>query len=576
VEGGGNSLLVADIRIDNREDLAELLGLAAGDAARLADSGLLMRVLERWGEAGIARIVGDFAFAWWDGARLVLARDFLGQRPLHFHRGDGFFAFASMAKGLQVLPEIPPGADEGAIARFLALVPEAGTRGFFRGIERVPPGHYCVVTQNGLSLHPYWNPAPEPLRLRRPEDYAEAVRECFDRAVAARLRGSQGRVAAHLSGGLDSSAVTATAARLLAPDGRVAGFTAVPRQGWRGRIPRGRFADEGPHAAAVAALYPNVDHVLVHGDAASPFAGLDRNFFLYERPVLNLCNSVWSNAIMDEAKARGLNVLLTGQMGNMSFSYTGLELLPELLATGRWLKLASLVVGLRRHGIRLESAAAHTFGPFLPAALWTAINRWRGRRLTIGDYSAIDAAKAAALAEEAKRTGLDTSYRPRRDPVGTRLWVMRRVDMGAYNKGTLGGWGIDVRDPTADRRLIELCLAIPTEQYLLNGASRSLARRAFADRLPEQVLAETRKGYQAADWHEGLTAARAVAREQAEGLADIPGVAGTLDTRRIDRLLDEWPEGDWNSHHVQAHYRLALMRGLSAGHFLRRASGVNR
>jgi asparagine synthase (glutamine-hydrolysing) len=111
---------------------------------------------------------------------------------------------------------------------------------------------------------------------------------------------------------------------------------------------------------------------------------------------------------------------------------------------------------------------------------------------------------------------------------------------------------------------------------LLNGASRSLARRAFADRLPEQVLAETRKGYQAADWHEGLTAARAVAREQAEGLADIPGVAGTLDTRRIDRLLDEWPEGDWNSHHVQAHYRLALMRGLSAGHFLRRASGVNR
>ena len=137
VEGRDGSLLVADIRIDNREDLCESLGLAAADVARLADCTLLIRVLERWGEAGIARIAGDFAFAWWDGARLVLARDFLGQRPLHFHRGDGFFAFASMAKGLHAIPEIPPAADAEAIAGFLALLPEAGTRGFFRGIERV-------------------------------------------------------------------------------------------------------------------------------------------------------------------------------------------------------------------------------------------------------------------------------------------------------------------------------------------------------------------------------------------------------------------------------------------------------
>ena len=116
----------------------------------------------------------------------------------------------------------------------------------------------------------------------------------------------------------------------------------------------------------------------------------------------------------------------------------------------------------------------------------------------------------------------------------------------------------------------------PCQSTSSRTSARSLARRAFADRLPHEVIAETRKGYQAADWHEGLSAGRTEAREQAEGLADIPGVAGTLDTRRIARLLDQWPDEDWNSHEVQAHYRMTLLRGLSAGHFLRRASGVNR
>jgi asparagine synthase (glutamine-hydrolysing) len=576
VEGrDGRSLLAADIRIDNRGELGEALGIEAAELAGLADSQLLMRLLERWGEEAIGRIAGDFAFAWWDGTRLVLARDFLGQRPLHFHRGAGFFAFASMPKGLHALAEIPVEADAEKMAEFLALMPEAGTGTFFRGVERVPAGHVCIVAGGSVSLRRYWNPEPEMLRLRRPEDYAEALRESFDRAVGARLRGAGGRVGAHLSGGLDSSAVAATAARLLAPDGRVIGFTSVPREGWRSRIEFGRFADEGPLAAEVARLHPNIDHVLIRGDRTSPFAGLDRNFYLYERPMLNLCNNVWANAILDSAKARGLNVMLGGQMGNMSFSYTGLEHLPELLAGGNWLKLAALAVGLRRHGTRLQSVAAHTFGPFLPAGLWTAINRWRGRRLNIADYSAIEPDKAASLIARAAERGLDPSYRPRRDPVGTRLWVMRRVDMGSYNKGALGGWGIDQRDPTADRRLVELCLAIPAGEYLRGGVSRALARRAFADRLPHKVIAETRKGYQAADWHEGLVAARGEAREQAAGLADIPGVAGTLDSRRLADLVENLPEGDWNSHHNQAHYRLALLRGLSAGHFLRRAAGSN-
>jgi asparagine synthase (glutamine-hydrolysing) len=82
---------------------------------------------------------------------------------------------------------------------------------------------------------------------------------------------------------------------------------------------------------------------------------------------------------------------------------------------------------------------------------------------------------------------------------------MRHNDIGTGGKSALAGWGIDVRDPTADQRLVEFCLNVPAGQYLKDGISRSLAKRAFADRLPRAVLNETKKGYQTVDWHEGLT-----------------------------------------------------------------------
>ncbi|HEY0414268.1 MAG TPA: asparagine synthase-related protein [Allosphingosinicella sp.] len=575
--GDGRWTLVADVRLDNRDELGEALGLGAAEAASMADSTLVMKCIERWEDAAFGRLIGDFALAVWDRARtrFLLARDFLGHRPLHFHRAPGFFAFASMPKGLHALAEIPREPDTRAVSEFLALLPETGRRSFFRDIERVLPGEVLTVTRRGEEARRLWTFDREPLRLSRAEDYAEAVRASFDEAVRARLRGADGRVAAHLSGGLDSSAVTATAARQLLPEGRVTAYTAVPREGYEAKVPIGRFADEGPHAAAVAALYPNVEHVLVRASGQSPVANLDRNFFAYERPVLNLCNAVWSDAILEDARARGLKVLLTGQMGNMSFSYTGLEQLSALLARGRFVRLARESLLLRRRGTRLLSVVAHAIGPFLPQPLWRGANRLAGRRLDIADYSAIRPERAAELEREAAARGLDFGYRPRRDSVATRLWVLSRVDLGNYQKGALGTWGVDVRDPTADRRLIDLCLAIPPEQYLANGYTRALARRAFADRLPDAVLGETRKGLQAADWHEGLAAGRAEAEEQAGRIGALPAAADILDTEKMAGLLEAWPEGDWNAPGVQAPYRLALLRGLSGGHFIRKASGAN-
>ena len=108
--GGGRWTLIGDLRLDNRPELCEALAIEPARAALLSDAAVAMAAFERWEDEAISRLLGDFALALWDRdrARLLLARDFIGQRPLHYHRGAGFFAFASMAKGLHVLPQVPP------------------------------------------------------------------------------------------------------------------------------------------------------------------------------------------------------------------------------------------------------------------------------------------------------------------------------------------------------------------------------------------------------------------------------------------------------------------------------------
>jgi len=577
--GGGRWTLVADIRLDNRPELCAVLGVEPGRAALLSDSAVAMAAIERWEEEAVGRLVGDFALALWDRKReqLLLARDMLGQKPIHYHRGAGFFAFASMAKGLHALPEIPPAPNREAVAAFVALIPENGSETFFAGIEKVPAGHAVTVTRDGLRTERWWSPRLRDPGLKSTDDYAAALREHFDRAVSDRLRGSEAGVASHLSAGLDSGAVTATAARLLAPGGgRLTAFTAVPRPGFADRISPEAIADEGPHAASVAALYPNIEHVLVPS-SGSPVADLDRYFFLNERPVLNLCNAVWSNRILDGARERGLGILLTGSRGNMSFSYDGLQFLTELLASGRLLRLARESWSLVRSGTRVGTVAAQTLGPFLPAALWRAIARLRGRSRKLTDYTAINpqAIEAMRLRELAAERGLDPDYRPRRRALETRLWALARSDPGNYNKGSLAGWGIDTRDPTADSRLIEFCLSVPLDQFLREGRRRALARTAFADRLPSVVAEERRRGYQAADWHEGVTAARGAIADELSRIAASPPACAMLDSQKMERLVRDWPTGGWTRQSVVQEYRLALMRGVSAGHFVRKASGSN-
>jgi asparagine synthase (glutamine-hydrolysing) len=156
-----------------------------------------------------------------------------------------------------------------------------------------------------------------------------------------------------------------------------------------------------------------------------------------------------------------------------------------------------------------------------------------------------------------------------------RLWALQRIDPGVQFKGNLARWQIDHRDPTADVRLLEFCFAVPTEQFLREGTPRALARRALEDRLPKQVLEESRRGLQAADWHEDLTAARDRIVDELDRLAACPATAAVLDLPRLRRLTENWPSSGWERYDVSVAYQ-TLAGAISAGHFLRRVAGGNR
>ena len=213
ISPSGRFALVADIRLDNREELAAALALEPARAALLCDAALLLLCIERWGLDAPTRIVGPYAFALWDNTehKLFLARDPIGHRPLYYHKGAKFLAFSSLAKGMHALSAVPKASNTEHVAAFLALVPNSGSSTFFQSIERVEPGHIATVTTAGVTSQNFWQPKRTILNLARSEDYVEGIREQMDRATRAQLRGVT-RVGAHSSAGLDSSSVAATAA----------------------------------------------------------------------------------------------------------------------------------------------------------------------------------------------------------------------------------------------------------------------------------------------------------------------------------------------------------------------------
>lgn len=183
-----------------------------------SDTEVILRLYEERGADCVHALNGMFAFAIWDTVdrTLFLARDRMGVKPLYYSSSDEAFSFASEMKALFASGLVAPACREDAAAEYLLFRQVAGPETLFRGVHSLQPGHVMTVKDGQIDIRPYWSllPAnpPEPLGF---DDALARFEELFVDAVRLRLI-SDVPVGTFCSGGVDSSLVTAIAARLKA------------------------------------------------------------------------------------------------------------------------------------------------------------------------------------------------------------------------------------------------------------------------------------------------------------------------------------------------------------------------
>lgn len=577
---GGTSRLVFDGRLDNRDVLIDALGLQAAHARRLGDGSLLMAALERWGTDACARLVGAFAFAWWDEVthRLVLAVDATGGRALFVHDDGRRLCFATRPLAVLAFPDVERRIDDESMAHLLLgrAMPADATP--FRGVFRLPAAGMLVWRGGCRSVGRYWRPdLGRRIRYRDPREYVEAAREVLDRVVAASLR-SAGPVVCQLSGGLDSTAVAATAARLRHP-GVLHTLTAFPDPA--APLPSERpgvFYDEVPLARAVAARYPNIDaHYLPAGGITPGEEDASRLFWEFGMPLRNFTNFGAWDPLFARARDLGASVVLAGTAGNCTLSWKSEALLADLACSGRLVELARQLRGLRRHGYALWAQVRSNLLQYaLPAGARSMVRRLRGSHdawrlrssATEGLAASVD---AAAITEKVLiATGQGDRDRRFRLACLENHWARSQWLAGHPYVS-----GCELRDPLGDRRLVEFCLALPPGLWQSGGRPRSFAREVLRDRLPGEVVDNRKRGYQNGDWYHRLTLLRPAFMAELDRLEASPAARRMVDLPRLRAVAADWP-ADADAAMARASDMLDVFgRGIHYGRFIRWVEGSN-
>jgi asparagine synthase (glutamine-hydrolysing) len=144
--------------------------------------------------------------------------------------------------------------------------------------------------------------------------------------------------------------------------------------------------------------------------------------------------------------------------------------------------------------------------------------------------------------------------------------MLRTADPGNFRKRGLAEWGVEERDPTNDRRLVEFCFSLPPEALLDKGERRPALRRALAGRVPGAVLDQRLRGYQMPDWYEQIRGQDVQAFARAETRS---GLAGSLiDLDAVNEAAQSWPTSGWEQRPVVYLYRMHLLRTLAAASFV--------
>ena len=494
--------LVAAARLDNRDELLREFRIPAVDHAATADSVLILEAYCKWGENCHEHLNGDWQFAAWNSRcrSIFIARDHHGNTGLYYHKNSRYIAFASSQKALLALPEVPHSPDMLKMAQVLTSWRGEGNRTAYEELHRLPPAHTMRITGQGVEIRRYWFPENLPtLHLSDDREYVEQFLDIYGEAVRCRLR-SERPIGVTLSGGLDSGSVTALAAPLLAAAGkRLTAFTSVPA--YEANVSSYHIGNEWPLATATARMAGrNIVHVPLRSEKVSIVSAIEKQLALHDGPGHAAANYYWVTDLLEQTRSRNIRTLLTGQEGNATVSFAGNGGLLQHLQRGD-LRTAARVLRLAEPGVLL-ALKRQFLKPLLLPGIRMFRRNMKGGGTAWRRYSAIspDFAQELRLGERMAESGHDPTFTVSPNTRYQLAILLPAESSSGAQWHELGAWyGMEVCDPTVDKRVIEFCLRTPDDQFRRLGESRWLIRQAMAGRMPDEVLLNQRKGLQAAD-----------------------------------------------------------------------------
>ena len=498
VSKSGDFVLVWDGRLDNQDELRRTLVSYNSILRDDTDPELVLAAYDVWGEECPKRLLGDFSFAVWDihKNRLFCARDQVGARPFYYVLNKHFFAFASEDEPLLELPGISNHPNEDRIASI--LVPSFfkccdPLQSWSENVRKIGSGQCITITPDGFTeCRSYWHLESEDVaRYSSFQECQEAFLEVFGEAVRCRLR-TIGNPAAMLSGGLDSAGMAAMIKRLLSTGsgGNLHTYSAISDD-----------VASCVESQCIQSLTENLETQASYVAVPSLTgmvnqADLETLALSKTHPV---DNSILLVGLMCLAASRDEHrVLMHGVSGDVAM-HVPTYYPAYFFNQGEWsqgwneCQKASpnntYLHGKSQWEILIRSLWA-AFAPLSAKSATRNIRRIKYKNGLVDSMIDLDFAKRIRLEERLQILQTKTSHsalqRLGENHVQTLFPNGIVVGLEGYER-VAGRFGVELRDPWADKRVLEFFVRLPLHYKIQNGWTKYLVRSAFARDLNRSV-----------------------------------------------------------------------------------------
>lgn len=468
----GQVWITADARVDGRTELVrKLAAKGRRDLGGATDVALILHAYHVWGEDCVQHLLGDFAFAIWDGPkrRLWCARDHFGVKLFYYVQVANCLVFSNTLNCVRSHPAVTDDLNELAIGDFLLFGhnPEVSTT-TFADIQRLPAGHELTFSDGTLRIDRYWSLSRDGqiIRYKHAGDYVDHFKELLREAVGDRLRTD--RVAIFMSGGLDSPALAATACELRARH-------SVPVELRAYCVVYDRSPDEERYYSGLVAeaLGIPIHHTAI--DDYAMFQGWDNRELRrpepYDWPLLAM-NYDSLKTVMGHGR-----VVLYGEDGDaLLFPASVVEML-------KGMRFGEAIADVGRYLL------SHRRRPPLGLGLLKKVKRWMGMDRKDPPYPAwLNRAFAAHLDLRARwKKNIQSKpaeIHPLRSEAYRRLTSPYWQTLFEASDPGVTFVPVEHRLPLLDLRLVDYLLAIPPLPWCVN---KELVRAAMRGTLPEPV-----------------------------------------------------------------------------------------